>query len=66
MPIFYEIASIKSSNRNVNNFLPVDRDKGRSVSSVHYVQSISHNIIKQGLTSVVDPRRCDANWHHSR
>jgi len=54
MPIFYKIASIKSGNRNVKNVLPVSRDKGRSVTSIHYVQSISHNVIKQGLTSVVD------------
>ena len=54
MPIFYKIASIKIGNCNVNNFLPVSHDKGRSVTSVHYVQSISHNVIKQGLTSVVD------------
>ena len=54
MPVFYKIASIKSGNGNVNNLLPVSRDKGRSVTSIHYVQSIGHNVIKQGLTSVVD------------
>ena len=54
MPIFYKIASIKSGNRNVNNFLPVGRNKSRSVTSVNYVQSISHNVVKQGLASVVD------------
>ena len=47
MPIFYKIASIKSGNCNVNNFLPVSHDKGRAVTSIHYVQSISHNVIKQ-------------------
>jgi hypothetical protein len=49
MPVFYKIASIKSGNRNVNNFLPVSRNKGRSVTSIHYVQSICHNVVKQGL-----------------
>jgi hypothetical protein len=53
MLIFYKIASIKSGNRNVNNFLPVSRNKGRSVTSIYYVQSINHNVVKQELA---DPR----------
>ena len=70
MPVFYKIANIKSGNCTINNFLPVRRNKGRSVTSIHYIQSISHNVVEQGLTSVVDvlyfPRRCDASLHHSQ
>ena len=54
MPILYKIASIKSGNSDVNNILPVSRNKGRSVTSVHYDQSISHNVVIQGLAPVVD------------
>jgi hypothetical protein len=52
MPVFYEIASIKSGNRYINNFLTVISNKGRTVATILYVLSISHNIVKQGLTSV--------------
>ena len=44
MPVFYINASIDSGNRNINNFLPVRCNEGRFVASVHYVQSLSHNI----------------------
>ena len=56
MPDFYKIANIKSGNCNINNFLPAGCNKGWSVTSVHCVQSISHDVIKQGLTSVVGVR----------
>jgi hypothetical protein len=46
MPIFNKIASIKGGNVNINNFLPVACDKGRFVALGHYVQSISHNVVK--------------------
>ena len=36
------------------NFLPVRCNKGRSVASVHYVQSVTYNVVKQGLTSLID------------
>jgi hypothetical protein len=51
MPNFNKIASVKSGNCDMNNFLPVRCNKGRSVTFIHYVQSISRNKIKQGLTS---------------
>jgi hypothetical protein len=56
MPIFYKIASMMGGNCDINNLLPVRRNKGRSVVSIHYVQSVSHNEVKQGLTPVVDVR----------
>jgi hypothetical protein len=54
MQIFYTIASIDSGNRYINYFLPVRCNEGSFVTCIHYVQSISHNIIKQGLASVVN------------
>ena len=30
-------------------FLPVKCNKGQFFASIHYVQSIGHNIVKQGL-----------------
>jgi hypothetical protein len=54
MSIFNKIASVKSGNCDVNNFLPIRYNKGRSFTFIRYVQSISHNQIKQGLTFVVN------------
>jgi hypothetical protein len=54
MPIFCHIASIKSGNRNVNNVMPLGRNNGRSIASIHYVKSVSHNVVKEELTSVND------------
>jgi hypothetical protein len=56
LPIFNKITSVKSGNCNINNFLPITCYKGRYVTFIHYVQSISHNEIKQGLTSVLNIR----------
>ena len=56
MPVFYKIVNIKSGNCNINNFLPVIFNRGKSVTSVHYVQSIIHNVLEQGLTSIVGVR----------
>jgi hypothetical protein len=54
MTVFYEIADIKSGNGDVNNFLPVKCNKRRSITSINYEQSISHNVVKRGLMSVID------------
>ena len=48
MPVFYKVANIKIGNCNINNFLAVRSNKGRSVTSIHYVQSVSHNVDEQG------------------
>jgi hypothetical protein len=50
MRIYNKIASIKSGNCNINNFLPI------RCTFIHYVESTSRNEIKQGLTSVVNIR----------
>jgi hypothetical protein len=54
---------------NINNFLPVRCNKGRYVTSVHYVQSVGYDVIKQTVLCcwyLYFPRRCDAHLHHSR